>query len=111
MANSAITKEERMNWFFQKYGVTEVPTTDKERLELLKVIISLERVNLDVVDINYRKNQSKLSNDDFVKQVKEIENNIRDAQSYCEYVIASIKLEKKEKKKENFQKIKRIFMK
>ena len=99
--------EEGLTDYLKKNGIEEIPTSNKEKLELLKKIVFHSRVDIDFTDLKHSKEVAKgIKDDNYINNIHNLEINVYHGLYYISNVKGIIR---EEKKLERRAKIKKIF--
>ena len=96
--------------FFEENDIEYKNLTEKDKLKLLKRIVSTCKVDKDFLEQQYA-DKKKITSEEFIKELQNIELRQVQAQSLIFRIYDLQKEYKKEKREETLQKIKTIFNK
>lgn len=95
---------ESLDFFLEKYGVSEKNLSDKEKVKALKDIIVNIKVEEDFLEENYVNKKNNISDSEYVNGIKELDVDEGYAYEHILRVRFSIKESRKLKVKQFFQK-------
>lgn len=99
--------EAKVENYLKNNGVKEMPTNNKDKLELLKKIVFSTKVSVDCIDLEHAKKLAEgIKDEGYLENVQNLELNISNGLYYISNVRGILKEERKLERK---AKIKRIF--
>ncbi len=99
--------EENLEKYLKENGVKEVPSTNKEKLEILKKIVFNSKVDIDIADLKNSNNREKgITDNTYVDKIQNLEVNVYNGLYYISNVRGIVREERKLERK---AKIKKFF--
>ena len=93
--------------YLKKNGVKEIPTTNKEKLRLLRTIVYNSKVSIDLADLKQSSNRSKgISDPSYVDTIQNLEINVYNG---CYYISNVRGIVREERKLSRIAKVKSLF--
>ena len=92
--------EENLVNYLKNNGVTEIPSSNKEKLTLLKKIVFNSRVNIDYTDLKHSKDVADgISDPEYINNIHNLEVNVYNGLYYSSNVNGILREEKRTRNK------------
>ena len=98
--------EENLTNYLKNNGIEEIPSTNKEKLQLLKNIVFNSRVNIDCADLKHSKDVAAgIKDEGFLENIQNLEVNVHNGLYYIANIRGIVKEERKLERKTKIKKI------